>query len=179
MTPRKLSRFISWSIAVSLLLSCTVGILVHDSASAKARNSQTNNDARRGDKVSPDLRTKVRRSKGKNDENVKVILQLTGPASAPLVALLANNRVHVRKHFNKLKSHMVELPLSVVEQLAAFPEVQSVSVDAPVKSFGHVSLTTGADAVRADNGVTGSGVDGTGIGIAVLDSGMDSGHVSF
>src|SRR6266853_1778137 len=143
MNPRKFPRFVSWSIAVSLLFSCTLGILVHDSASAKSGNSQANNDSRSGDKVSPDLRTKVRRSKGKNDENVKIILQLTGPASLPLVALLANNRVHVRKHFNKLQSHMVELPLSVVEQLATFPEVQSVSVDAEVKSFGHVSLTTG------------------------------------
>ncbi|MFN2456395.1 MAG: S8 family serine peptidase, partial [Pyrinomonadaceae bacterium] len=56
--------------------------------------------------------------------------------------------------------------------------LQTVSLDAEVKSFGHVSATTGADMVRANNGVPGSGLDGTGIGIAVLDSGMDTGHVS-
>src|SRR6266478_6277012 len=180
MNPHKLSRVVTWCLTVSLMLSATLGILVCDRASAKSGNSQANNDSRRADKVSPDLHTKVRRSQNShNDEDVKVILQLNGPASAPLATLLGNGRLHVRKQFNNLQAHMVELPLSVVEQLAAFPEVQSVSFDAPVQSFGHVSLTTGAAAIRSNNGLQNPGVDGTGIGIAILDSGMDTGHISF
>src|SRR5258708_11129959 len=185
MNPRRLSRLVTWCITASLLLSATFGIMVCDRASAKSRdNRDDNNDSRNADKVSPDLRTRVRHAhqrsqENNNDEDVKVILQFNGPASAGLVALLSRNGVHVRKHFNNFNSHMVELPASVVEELASFPEVRCVSLDAEVKSFGHVSLTTGADAARANSGGTGTGVDGTGIGIAVLDSGMDIDHVSF
>ena len=45
-----------------------------------------------------------------------------------------------------------------------------------------VSLTTGADAVRNGgpvNSLTGQTLDGAGIGIAVLDSGVDAAHVAF
>src|SRR6266576_6762858 len=106
MTPRKLSRLVTWCITASLLLSATFGILVCDRASAKTRNNRDdNNDSRNADKVSPDLRTRVRRthqgSQGNNnDEDVKVILQFNGPASPGLVALLRSSVVHMRNHFN-------------------------------------------------------------------------------
>ena len=48
-----------------------------------------------------------------------------------------------------------------------------------MRTLGHVSLTTGADAVRETNGTTTGGLDGTGIGIAILDSGIDTDHKSF
>ena len=170
-------------ITFSLLFSVSFGILVVDRAGAKSGNNNHNfQSSRRGDKVSPDLRGKVRRSRerGNQDtENVSVILQLTAPPSAQLAALLRRNGVRVKRLFRNFNSQAVELPAGVVDELAAFSELQTVSLDAEVKSFGHVSETTGADMVRADNGVPGSGVDGTGIGIAVLDSGMDTGHVAF
>src|ERR1700716_2612234 len=116
MTPRNLSRLVTWCITASLLSSATFGILVCDRASAKSRNNRDdNNDSRNADKVSPDLRTQVRRthqrSQGNsNNEDVKVILQFNGPASAGLVALLRRSGVHMRKHFNNFNSHMVEFP---------------------------------------------------------------------
>ena len=46
--------------------------------------------------------------------------------------------------------------------------------------MGHVSRTTGADQIRNSGGENNSGsLDGTGIGIAVLDSGVDTEHHSF
>src|SRR4029079_17021479 len=49
-----------------------------------------------------------------------------------------------------------------------------------VRSMGHVARTTGADLARGpvdQNGNT--ALDGSGISIAVLDSGMDTNHRSF
>jgi serine protease AprX len=58
-----------------------------------------------------------------------------------------------------------------------------VSLDKEVKSLGHVSLTTGADAVRTQTVTSPSGattaLDGSGVAIAVLDSGLYKEHVSF
>src|SRR5215204_4856738 len=45
--------------------------------------------------------------------------------------------------------------------------------------FGHVTRTTGTDDVRVTAGTNVTGLDGTGIGIAVLDSGIDTGHTTF
>ena len=46
--------------------------------------------------------------------------------------------------------------------------------------MGHVSRTTGADLVRgSDSSSSNNALDGTGIGIAILDSGIDVDHHSF
>ena len=77
------------------------------------------------------------------------------------------------------------MPVKVLEQLAARKEVHHLSADRDVRAFGHVTNTTGADAVRPQSTTSPLGVttnytlDGSGIGIAVLDSGIDTGHKSF
>ncbi|MBD0326595.1 MAG: S8 family serine peptidase, partial [Pyrinomonadaceae bacterium] len=107
------------------------------------------------------------------------ILQLSGKPSGRLNALLNRNGVRIRAHFNSFNSYAVELPASVIEELASFAEVSHISLNKAVESFGHVSNTSGADAVRSTAGVLASGLDGTGIGIAVLDSGIDQEHKAF
>jgi hypothetical protein len=54
--------------------------------------------------------------------------------------------------------------------------MQHISLDRPLKSLGHVSLTTGTDAARALGGTT--KYDGAGVGIAVIDSGVYASHIS-
>src|SRR5713226_5809792 len=71
------------------------------------------------------------------------------------------------------------MPASIFDTVAAFDEVAYVSLDRPTQSMGHLSATTGADAVRATNGINVTGVDGTGIGVAVLDSGVYTSHTDF
>ena len=63
--------------------------------------------------------------------------------------------------------------------MASRPEVSAISLDRDLIAFGHVSTTSGADAIRASEGINVKGLDGSGIGIAVLDSGIDPRHVSF
>jgi len=58
-----------------------------------------------------------------------------------------------------------------------------ISPDVMIESFGHVTATTGTDLVRTQSSLLGlittSSLDGSGIGIAVLDSGVDTGHRAF
>ena len=56
-----------------------------------------------------------------------------------------------------------------------------MSLDNEVRSFGHITTTTGAAQVRTQkNSLGGSDtLDGSNVSIAVLDSGIDSNHKSF
>jgi len=135
-------------------------------------------NAQRADKVSPELRQFVRAA---GAETVGVIIQLSAAPTGQLNALLQRNGVHVRGRFANLDAVAAELPSSVVNELAAFEEVESVTRDREVESSGHVTATTGADAVRSIPALKGGGavkVDGTGVGIAVLDSGVYDAHMA-
>src|SRR6266568_3509516 len=165
------SRILGLLICFALLLSLRGGFMLGQ------RTSAQNLGSGQVRKVSSDLKAKVHDAQ--SDDTVKVILQLTAPMSADLNSLLNSNGVHVRKTFKTLGAHAVDMPASIVDTVACFPEVFYVSLDRPTASLGHISLTTGADAVRATSGITVSGVDGTGIGIAVLDSGIFTGHTNF
>jgi hypothetical protein len=78
---------------------------------------------------------------------------------------------------SQLKTLQVEIPVKAIEALASSGLTNYISPDVPVRSFGHVTATTGADLVRTQS-LTAT-LDGLGIGIAVLDSGIDSEHRSF
>jgi hypothetical protein len=66
--------------------------------------------------------------------------------------------------------------------ISPFPEVAYVSTDRQTKQLGHLSLITGANQIRqglANNVGRRTVLDGAGIGIAVLDSGIFKSHKSF
>ncbi|HYW70802.1 MAG TPA: S8 family serine peptidase, partial [Pyrinomonadaceae bacterium] len=128
-------------------------------------------------KVSSDLSSKAHSLS--SSDTVKVIVQLRAPISSGLNSLLNSNGVHVRKVLLNLGASSVDLPANLVDTVASYSEVSFVSSDRPTQSMGHLSATTGADAVRVTSGINVSGVDGAGIGIAVLDSGIYSSHTNF
>jgi subtilisin family serine protease len=68
-----------------------------------------------------------------------------------------------------------------VDVLAADPSVSYISLDAQVHSFGHVTDTTGTQQSRAQKNWLGLNytLDGSGVNIAILDSGIDTAHKSF
>jgi serine protease AprX len=160
-----------------LLLSLCVSALVVGGASANTGNTTgDDNQWQVPDKVSPELRERVRG--GQADETVSVILQLKGPPTGLLNALFQRNGVRVKGHFADFDCYSVDLPVSVVDELANYDEVKFLSTDAPLEVFGHITSTTGAEAVRTIAGST-TELDGTGIGIAILDSGLYLEHKAF
>ena len=133
-------------------------------------------EMRRGVKVSPLLKP----GKRVPQERVVVIVELEGRISGQLNAFLNRNDVHLRRKMEMLNTFSLTLPFGLVPELASFPEVLHVSADEVVKATGHVSATSGADAGRQNASNAGFGsIDGSGVGIAILDSGIDANHAQF
>ncbi len=125
-------------------------------------------------KVSPRLKAE---NHGR-DERVSVILELNSQPGTSLGAFLKQNSVLLRTQLKRSPVFSITLPFHKVAELASFPEVFYVSPNDPVSPAGHVTATTGTDAARAAT-YSGGSVDGNGIGIAILDSGIDTNHVQF
>ena len=144
---------------------------------AQAKRAEAEQE-QRASRVSPDL-LDIARDPGAQGERVRVILQSDGAASPALASLLRRRDVKAAGRFDSVGARVVEIPARLVEQLAEQKGVRFVSLDRETVSFGHVSYTTGADDVRESAGTNVAGLDGTGVGIAILDSGVDTKHTAF
>ncbi|HEX8292793.1 MAG TPA: S8 family serine peptidase, partial [Pyrinomonadaceae bacterium] len=134
-----------------------------------------------GNKLSPELRALAAGAKSAGNR-VGVILQADDLRDAKIEATLRRYGVEVDARMAQLGALRVEVPVAALKELASAAGSRYLSPDREIRSFGHVTSTTGTDAVR--NGglvpaLLGSTLDGTGIGIAVLDSGMDVAHKAF
>jgi len=90
-------------------------------------------------------------------------------SAAPLVSLLGGT---VKRSLPLLNAKVIDLPNAALEALVADPSVARVSVDRRVVgSMERTGATIGAAAVRQE-----LGLDGTGVGIAVIDSGIAAWH---
>jgi len=150
------------------VVSLVCGILLADRASAKSDKSKPN-------KVSSDLR-----GRNSGGDQIDVIIQLNDKPSGQLNALLNQNGVHVRKQLKMLNTLVVSLPVHEIEKVAEFNEVSFISPERTVNVDGHVSQTTGAAYRRDQVSSTGTPytLDGSGVGIAIFDSGIFAAHRS-
>ncbi|HKR23417.1 MAG TPA: S8 family serine peptidase, partial [Pyrinomonadaceae bacterium] len=121
---------------------------------------------------------------GHGADFVRVVIQPAANQSELNVdsALEFSGASDVRK-LNNFKVRIATLPVAAAVALANRNDVSYVSLNREVQPMGHVSRTTGADQVRgsssSNNGNNNNTLDGSGIGIAILDSGIDTDHRSF
>ena len=114
------------------------------------------------------------------DETITVIVTLNGSRSDGLNAFLAKNAIHKRREMKNLDSFSLSLPCRLIAELASFPEVAHVSSNEAVHTMGHVTSTTGAETGQTAALAAGRGlIDGSGVGLAILDSGIDVNHAQF
>src|SRR5215213_552241 len=178
---KNIRPLVAASIAFCALFFCLCPGKITRTASAQSHGALRAHASTgtHGKKISSDL-SELLSGALTGDEPIRIILQGREDTGGNLRSLLQRNGVKVRGHFRNLDTRVVEVPASMIAELAADPDVSYLSPDREVQSFGHVSVTTGADAVRAASvpGTT-SALDGSGVGIAVLDSGIYTGHLSF
>jgi subtilisin family serine protease len=145
--------------------------------------SRAQRGAHHAEKISPELRALLRASGG--GSRVNVIVQQSDATGPNLDALLNRFGGRITRKFGKLKAQAVSLPPQAIEALAARGDVRYVSPDREVGAAGHVEATTGTGEVRVQSLISLLGItttttlDGEGVGIAVVDSGIDAGHAVF
>src|ERR1041384_3842873 len=135
-------------------------------------------------KLSSDLVQRVRREG--SDSRVKVVVQFN-EMPAPLIdGLLTKFAARVTHRLSALNMGVIEIPVNAVEALASQKEVRYLSPDRPISTFGHIETTTGTAAVREQTNTllgelitTTTVFDGSGIAIAIVDSGIDARHSAF
>ena len=157
-------------------------ILIGEGQNNVLDNKQTaSSEEFRGDKVSSDLREMMENDPS-GKKRVDVIIQAKDANNASLRAIMAENGVRLQDRIGSSDTLVVNLPLSAVEALAQSGMINYMSPDRKVSFTGHVENTLGVNLVRsqpASGSRAAYTLDGTGVGIAVLDSGLLSTHKDF
>ncbi len=129
--------------------------------------------------VASDLQERVQKESPAN--RVRVLVNLGTGDPLDVAGKIKELGGEVRKHFRNVGVMVVDLPLGAVGSLAEIEGLDYVAPDRPVTGLAsHLETTTGAS--LAYNGGFPSlfnlpGIDGSGVGVAVLDSGIDPAHV--
>lgn len=131
-------------------------------------------------KIAPDLWTKVKKSVDADGggEMVQVIAQTDGTPASSLLR-------HVRRHFGRalgiydnVDMLTVELPANQVETLVKDDRIRSVSPDRGVSASAtydsHVRRASGVAAALSQKPL--AGLTGKGVGIAIIDTGVQTDH---
>ena len=105
------------------------------------------------------------------DGRVRVIVQVDpGSRGAVKRALTAQGYVVANEHA-VISALSLEVPTKALDGIAHMPGVPSISFDAPMQPTQVVVPTTNGDMLRQDLGIASSGYEGSGVGVAVIDSG--------
>ncbi|HYG79550.1 MAG TPA: S8 family serine peptidase, partial [Pyrinomonadaceae bacterium] len=170
MLRHKLNRLTAWLMVAALLLP------LGSAYASGGRSGRTRDERpRHASKVSADLREQVRKSGGSG--KVTAIVQPNGEWDDEREGALVAHGATVRKKHENFGARVVEMPAAAVEALAAREDIAYVSPDREMYALGHVSLTTGVDAARALD-TSAMVTNRMLVGVAVLDSGVDSWHKS-
>jgi serine protease AprX len=114
-------------------------------------------------------------------ETARIILTAAEGQTAESAASLAQNAgARVHQQLDALGLVVADVPVSKLSELAARDEVSWLSSDQPVRSMAtsydntsHQEVTTGASKILPlGNNALASGGGGSGVGIAILDSGI-------
>lgn len=127
-------------------------------------------------KISTDLEEKISNAQG--NEIVTIHVRSVGSWTTNHTQALTNENGSVKKNWTVADDwKVVDVPVNSIRRLANRDDFDYFADDREVKKFGHLTLTEGADLAMAMGGTT--QYNGTGIGIAVLDSGVYNSHDSF
>jgi serine protease AprX len=180
--------FIPRFLSIILIFVMTVGqaaadgLLLSLTGSVQTAGTQKTADTQKKGRIAPDLKDSI----GKRSlyEKIRVVVNLTGDVSDQVVEQIKGLGGEVLKAFKKTGQLIIDIPAGAVESLTTLPGLDYIAPDRPVDSLAsHIGITTGANQVYRTSGwdwsssVTGSlqsGFNGSGVTVAVLDSGVDA-----
>jgi subtilisin family serine protease len=137
-----------------------------------------------GRKIAPDLAQMM--EKLSPAESVRLVVVLENRGGQEVADNLQKLGGRVRRALRNVRQIALDLPLGQVEELSAVDGVRYVAPDRKVQGFSsHLQTTTGASNTYPgawENNLDlifneyGLGYDGTGVGVAVIDSGIEDRH---
>lgn len=132
-------------------------------------------DAAPKQKKSSKLEKKMRHTSP--NDLVDVIISPTNGWTAALTCELNNKGSIKKRDFANFPFQVFRVKQKDLNSLSNHPDVGFITLDDTVKGLGHLTTTTGVNNVR---GLLGNSteLDGRGVGIAIVDSGLDAGHVN-
>ena len=137
-------------------------------ASEQGNEENINREEFVGDNISPDLRALV--NDGNAPERVKAILQVDDVNNATLREQLESTGVKIDSQMARLGILSVDLPTKAIEKLA---EIRRPVICLSIVQFKRLAtLKTPPARARCGRNTGNSGFDGSGVGIAIIDSGI-------
>src|SRR5207253_6163506 len=134
-----------------------------------------------GQKISPDLRDIIARD-STGQTRVQAIIQSPNADDSTFRGLLTNGQAQIVRRIGNTNTLVVNIPVGALNGLVASGKVDYISPDRPTVKTGHIEDTTGTTLMRSQpaTGTTPAyTLDGSGVGVAVLDSGIYAGHNGF
>jgi serine protease AprX len=121
--------------------------------------------------LSPRLQAAV--SGSDPDALVPVIVTTTRPLSVESEGRLRSLGGALRRRFARLDGFAANVPVRALRDLSGLAGAGRISFDSEVRVANDLNyVTVGAGAVGGSSGVSGSGLDGSGVTVAVVDSGI-------
>ncbi len=164
----------------SLFETLTIGETQSGDAENTAGKSASG-EGFRGDIVSPDLR-EMMQNDPTGKKRADVIIQAKDADDQTLRTILAQNNVHLQDRVGDTDTLLVNLPVSAIEAIAQSGTINYLSPDRTLNSLGHLENATGVNTTRSQPAIAGRPaytLDGSGIGVAIVDSGMLVSHKNF
>src|ERR1700730_8308135 len=131
-------------------------------------------NGRMAGKFGPELGSFVERAhQGRTaaGETVRVIVQYKQTPTAAHYATMQNRGGRLHSKLHMIKGAAFTIPVSALAALEADPEIASVTIDHPMNVMD--DLTNNATGVAS---AWNSGFNGAGVGVAVIDSGINDNH---
>jgi serine protease AprX len=114
---------------------------------------------------------KIQREVETGEETVRVIVRYRQAPGQDEEGRVKGRRGTVHHRLDLIRGHAIEVPASELESLAADPGVESIAADQPV----FASLDVAAAAVNAAAAWNSNKI-GSGVGVAIIDSGVGYNH---
>ena len=162
---------------VAVLLLVAVGFTFLAAGGAKVR-AERGSRSTAIDRCSPDLLQIVNSDPTRH---VQAIVQSNSDSPELLDSLLQLVGARILGSFPKLNARLVDVKASAAQVIAYDDNVSYMSLDNTIRPTGHVTETTGTQQIRAARNILGLSdqLDGSGVTIAIVDSGIDTNHKSF
>ncbi|HKP11111.1 MAG TPA: S8 family serine peptidase [Blastocatellia bacterium] len=177
----RLNHFLTKScvmlVTATLVLAAAMVTPPMQPVAAQTAGKTPPQSSRPASKLSDDLQKKV--GQVAPNAEIPVIMQAAGTPSKSLQDLMKRQGGKIKRLFTNFNAVSFSLPAGALAALAARDDVVRLSLDRTTQVSGHVEEATGTDQVRSYAASPTGQLDGTGIGIAILDSGIYQAHHEF